>query len=106
MPKPRVSRAARVRLSRLSHSMSGRSGRLRLEQAVQVDDEIAHLGVVDARLGLCLPSRIGAGVVRIDADEVEPGEVLEAHAREVRELAAEDEVEELLLRLRIHVEVS
>src|SRR3954463_6792979 len=105
MPKPRTSRAARVRLSRLSHSAIARSARLRIEQTVQVNDEVAHVRVVDARLSLRLPSRIGRGIVRIDTDEIDLRKVLEAHAREVRELSAKDEVKELTLRLSAHVRV-
>src|SRR3954463_4877380 len=105
MPKPRTSRAARVRLSRLSHSAIARSARLRIEQTVQVNDEVAHVRVVDARLSLRLPSRVGRGVVRIDPDEIDLRKILEAHAREVRELSAKDEVKELTLRLSAHVRV-
>ena len=55
---------------------------LGIEQPVQVDDEIAHLRVVDRLLRLGLPGRIGGRVVRIDADDVELVEILELGAVE------------------------
>ena len=60
-------------------------------------DEVAHLGVVDGRLRLRLPGRVGRGVVREDADHVELRQVLELDILEALELAAEDEVEELTM---------
>jgi hypothetical protein len=59
-------------------------------------DKIPHLGIVDCALRLRLPGRVGAGVIRIDADEVELAEVSEFHARHTTQLAAKDEVEQLL----------
>ena len=63
-----------------------------------MNDEIAHMGVVDGLLRLRLPGGMGAGVVRIDADDVEPVEILEFGAPKVAELAAEDEMEQLSAR--------
>ena len=48
-----------------------------IEQAVQVDDEIAHVRVVDRRLRLGFPGGIGCRVVREHADDVDLVEVLE-----------------------------
>ena len=62
---------------------------------MQVDDEIAHVGVVDGLLRLRLPRRIGGGVVGINADDVELVELPELNLVQVRELAAEDEMEQL-----------
>ena len=76
-----------------------------VEQAVQVDDEIACLGIVDGRLGLRLPGCLGRGVVRKDADDIERREVLELGAVDRAELAPEDEVKQLLVAVR-HGEVS
>ena len=57
---------------------SARGGRrVGIEQPVQMDDEIAHLRIVDGLLRLGLPGRVGGGVVRIDADDVELVEILE-----------------------------
>src|SRR6266849_10640082 len=51
--------------------------RIRIEQAMHVDDEIAHMGVVNRLLCLGPPCRISGGVVRINTDDIEPIEVLE-----------------------------
>src|SRR6516165_11812456 len=69
---------------------------LRVKQPVQVHDEIAHLGIVDRALRLGFPGRVGAGVIWIDADNVEPVEVPKLHAVNMIKFAAEDEVKELL----------
>ena len=50
---------------------------LGIEQAVQVDDEIAHLRIVHGRLRPGLPGRVGGGVVREDSDDIELGQILE-----------------------------
>src|SRR4051794_5312097 len=80
--------------------MLPRSG-LRVEQPVQVHDEVAHVRVVDGRLRLALPGGVGGGVIRKHADDVEIGELLELVPLEARELAAEDEMQELLLVFRL-----
>src|SRR5262249_52888488 len=51
--------------------------RLRIEQAMHVHDEVAHVSVVDGLLRLRLPGRIGGRIVRIDADDIELVEILE-----------------------------
>src|SRR3974390_1510550 len=68
-----------------------------IEQPVQMDDEIAHMSVVDRLLGLCLPGGIGGCVVGIDADNVESVQVLEFGASEIAEFAAEYEMEKLVV---------
>src|SRR5215211_6292484 len=68
---------------------------------MQMDDEVAHMGVVDGRLRLRLPGHTGRRVVRIDADDVELREVPELRAPELLELAAEDEMRQLLLRFGV-----
>ena len=50
---------------------------VRVEQLVRVDDEVAHVGVVDGLLRLGQPGAAGVLVGRIGADEVDLGEVLE-----------------------------
>ena len=69
---------------------------VRIEQPVQVNDEIAHLCIVDGLLRLGPPGRIGGGIIRINSDDVELVEVLELGAVECVELAAEHEMEQLL----------
>ena len=46
-------------------------GGVGVQQAVHVDDEVAHVRVVDAALGGRLPGLVGFGVVGEDADDVE-----------------------------------
>src|SRR5437762_6950783 len=64
---------------------------------MQMHDEVTHLRIVDGLLRLCLPGIIGAGIIRIDADDVDLIE-LELDAVDAFKLAAEDEVGELLVR--------
>src|SRR5262245_21120491 len=45
-----------------------RARQLRIEQAVDVDDEIAHLRIVDGLLRRSLPRLVGFGIVGVDAD--------------------------------------
>src|SRR3954454_23935586 len=66
---------------------------------MKVDDEVAHLGVVDRLARFGVPHFVGLGVVRIDADEIELRYVLELDALKVAELAAEHEMEKLLIAL-------
>src|SRR5581483_4931984 len=66
-------------------------------QAVQVDDEVAHMRVVDGLLRLGLPGDIGTGVIRVDADDVDLVEIAELVAAEFGEFAAEDQMQQLRL---------
>src|SRR5262245_46082389 len=70
----------------------------RIEQAVSVQDEIAHLRVIDRSLRRALPGVIGRLVVREGADEVDCLEVRELELVNVLQLAADDEVKQLLFR--------
>lgn len=72
---------------------------LRIEQAMQMDDEITHVSVVDSLLCLGLPSRQRARIVGIHADDIEFVEVTELDFFEVFQFTTEDEVQELLLPL-------
>jgi hypothetical protein len=78
------------------------SASLALEQPVQVDDEVADVGVVHRRLRLAAPSVVGGLVVRIDSDDVELGGIDELGPARVLELAAEDEVQELSGHALLH----
>ena len=69
-----------------------------IEQPVEVDDEIAHVGVVDSFLRLCFPGGISSGVVRIDADKFDLVEILEFSATEIGKFATEDDVQQLFVR--------
>src|SRR5262245_12325051 len=66
-----------------------------IEQPMHVDDEVAHVGVVDGLLRLRLPGRISGGVVRINSDDIELVEVLEFDLVDTGELATDHEVKQL-----------
>src|ERR1700751_1194043 len=68
---------------------------IRIKQPVEMDDEIAHLRVIDGVLRLAPPGRMGARVIRIDADDVELAEVLEFDIAKAREFAAEHQMQQL-----------
>src|SRR4051812_15641193 len=68
------------------------AGERGLEQAVEVDDDIFHLGIVDGALGGGAPGVERGGIVRIDADDVDRREV-EIEAARILDPAAEDEVQ-------------
>src|SRR5262245_48609519 len=78
---------------------------VRVEQPVHVDDEIEHQRIVHGLLSLCLPGRIGGGIVRIDADDVELGKILEFRPVELHQFAAEDEMQEGLGGFGWHFEI-
>ena len=67
-----------------------------IEQPVEVDHEVAHVGVVHGLLRLRFPRRMGAGVIRVDADDVDLVEVLERDVFKVGQFTADDEVKQLL----------
>jgi len=68
-----------------------------IEQPVEVDHEIAHVGVVDGLLRLCFPGRVGGRVIREHADDFHLVEILEGRVLEIGQLAADDEMEQLRL---------
>src|SRR5262249_35784884 len=74
--------------------------RLRIEQAVQMHDEVTHMRVINALLGLRLPGGIRGGVVGIDADDVQRAEIAKFDAIQVREFATEHKMQQLLSFLR------
>jgi len=59
---------------------------------MHMHDEIAHVRVVDRLLRLCLPDRVGGGIIRIDADNIEAVQILELVAAEVPEFASKYQV--------------
>src|SRR5439155_6233333 len=67
---------------------------LRIEQAVQMHDEVAHVGVVDRLLRFSLPGSISGGVVGINADDIQFAEIAELDAVQIRE-PTKYEVEQL-----------
>src|SRR6476469_6395355 len=69
---------------------------------MHMDDEVAHLGVVDGALGGGFPGSLGFGIARENADDIELRHILELVLVESDELAAEHEVEKLLAGFRAH----
>src|SRR5579871_6608140 len=78
--------------------MPGTRLRIRIEQSMQMHDEIAHLGIVNGLLRLSLPGRISAGVIRINAHDIELIEVLELRSAQINKLAAEYQMQQLSAR--------
>src|SRR5690242_17130527 len=75
----------------------------RIEQAMQMHDEEAHLGVIDGRLRLRPPRRIGGRVIGVEADDLDLVEILEGVVLEIGQLAADDEMKQLLRGTVWHV---
>ena len=67
-----------------------------VEQAVEMHDEIAHMRVVDGLLRLGFPGDMRGRVIGIDADDLDLIEILERVVFEIDQLAADDEVKQLL----------
>ena len=96
--------ASRTRRLHQRHASARRQRRaapvgLGIEQPMQMDDEVAHVRIVDGLLRLRLPGGIGGCVVRVNADDVELVEILELDAVEIGQLAAENEVKQLRERI-------
>ena len=71
-------------------------GRIGIEKPMHVHDEVSHQRVVDRALRGTFPGHMRLGIVRVDADNVEPLEVPELHPVERFEFAPENQVQELL----------
>jgi len=59
------------------------------------------MGVIDGLLRFRLPGGLGAGIVRVNTDDLDLVEVLELGAAEYDQFAAEHEMEELFCRYMI-----
>src|SRR6266699_740751 len=68
-----------------------------IEQPVEMNDEIAHVGVVDGLLRLCLPRRVRGRVVREHADDFDLVQIPERRVLEIDQFAADDEMQQLRL---------
>ena len=68
-----------------------------VEQPVEVNHEVAHVGVVHGLLRLRLPGRVSGRVIRIHADDLDLVEVLEGDVFEIGQFAADDEMKQLRL---------
>jgi hypothetical protein len=64
---------------------------------MKMDDEIAHVRIIDALLRLGLPGRICGCVVRKYSDGFDLFEILKSRALEIDEFAADDKIEQLRL---------
>src|SRR5437763_91739 len=73
------------------------AGRLRIEQPVQVNDEIAHFRVIDGLLRLGAPGAISGRVIRVAADRLVLVENLEFSRVQLAQLATDHEMEQLLV---------
>src|SRR5437868_3218421 len=73
-----------------------------IEQAMQVNDEIAHVRIVNRLLSLAFPGGISGGVVGINADDLKLVEVPEFVAVEVAQFATKDQMQQLPLWLVSH----
>ena len=69
----------------------------RIEQPVEVNHEVTHVGVVHGLLGLRLPGSESGSVVGEHTDDVDLFEVLERDVFEIGQFAPDDEVEQLRL---------
>ena len=95
-PHSTLKPAAAQRITKQLFQWEGFVSWLGVEQAMQMHDEIAHLGVVDGRLRLRLPRHIGGRVIGKHADDLHLIEVLEGVVFEIDQLAADNEVKQLL----------
>ena len=67
-----------------------------IEQPVEVNHEVAHVGVVHGLLRLRLPGRESGCIIGVHADDIDLVEILEREVFEIGQLAADDEVKQLL----------
>lgn len=70
---------------------------VRVEEAVHVNDEVAHMSVVDGRRGGSAPGGIGFRVAGEDTDDVKLARIDEFGRVRTNQLAAENEVKQLLV---------
>ena len=59
---------------------------------MQMDNEVAHVSVINGLLCSGLPGDIGAGIVRKHTDDVDLFEILEFAAAKLGQFAAKDEM--------------
>jgi len=67
-----------------------------IEQPVEVNHEVAHVGVVHGLLRLRLPGRVSGCVIGIYADDIDLVEILERDVFEIGQFATDDEMKQLL----------
>ncbi len=64
---------------------------------MEVNDEVAHVGIVDGLLRLRLPGGKSGCVIGEHADDLNLIEILERDVFEIGQLAADDEMKQLRL---------
>src|SRR5579863_6399250 len=67
-----------------------------IEQPMEMNDEISHLGIVDRLLRLGFPGGIGTGVIGEYPDDFHLRKILERVVRQIVQFAAKDEMQQLL----------
>src|SRR6476619_1801545 len=92
VPPAKKANVDQFALSRKRPSLARNRGILGLEKAVEVDDDIFHLGVVDGALGRDAPGLFGLGIAVEQADEIDRVQIGEVKAARILDAAAEDEV--------------
>ncbi len=75
----------------------------RIEQTVEMHDEISHVGVIYGLLRLRLPGRMSRRVIRKYPDDFDLIEILEGRVLQIGEFAPDDEMKQLLRRMIRHV---
>ena len=73
-----------------------------IEQPVEMDDEIAHVGVVNGLLRFGFPGRVSGRVIGKHADDFHLIEILERRAPQIGQFASDDEMKQLLLGIIWH----
>src|SRR5258708_27369950 len=73
-----------------------------IEQPVEMDDEIAHVGVIHGLLRFGFPGRVSGRVIGIHADDIHLIEILERRAPESGQFASDDKMKQLLLGIIWH----
>ena len=69
-----------------------------VHQTVHVDNEIAHVRLVNRGLGFAAPCVMGGGIVRKNANDIEAFNIRELNSGRIFQAATEYQVEQLLFR--------
>ena len=77
-----------------------------IEQPMEVNHEVTHVGIVHGLLRLRFPSRVSGSVIGKHADDFDLVKVLEGGVFEIGQFAADDEMEQLRLGTIWHVGFS
>lgn len=74
---------------------------IRIEQPMQVNDDVFHLRIVDSALRIRPPCRLGLGVVWENANNIELGGIFEIETARINNTAAKDEVKKVRHQRRL-----